>query len=283
MNFFQTMNDSKRLFFILPIIFWLGLFYSCEKKETRVFLVAGQSNAMGVGNHENSIFIANKEVFEYSSIEDTLKLLRDPVGEQHLYFETAKTGSFTPALAYNYAEITNHKVVMIAAAKGGSSLTVNAELNNWGNWSEDGKLFNSSIAKSNSALAKLNLKKIDAIFWSQGESEGEALANNLITPLEYKKALIHLIDRYRKIWGEIPFLIIETGNFKGDVLMNNGYRQVRKIQREVAQQMNNVHIGYNETEFFIKRDWLLDGIHYNQEALNEIGKKLAYFYASLDE
>jgi len=87
MNFFQTMNDSKRLFFILPIIFWLGLFYSCGKKETKIFLVAGQSNAMGVGDRNNSIFIANKEVYEYSSIEDSLKLLRDPVGEEHLYFE----------------------------------------------------------------------------------------------------------------------------------------------------------------------------------------------------
>jgi hypothetical protein len=47
--------------------------------------------------------------------------------------------------------------------------------------------------------------------------------------------------------------------------------------------MDNVYIGYNETEFFIERQWLLDVVHYNQEALNDIGKKLAYFYASLEE
>ena len=46
--------------------------------------------------------------------------------------------------------------------------------------------------------------------------------------------------------------------------------------------MENVYIGYNETEFFIERGWLKDVVHYNQIALNDIGEKLAYFYYSLE-
>jgi hypothetical protein len=91
------------------------------------------------------------------------------------------------------------------------------------------------------------------------------------------------VQRYYNRLGEIPFIIIETGRFQGDALKDEGFTKVREAQREVAAEMDNVYIGYNETEFFIERQWLLDVVHYNQEALNDIGKKLAYFYASLEE
>jgi hypothetical protein len=41
---------------------------------------------------------------------------------------------------------------VVQAAKGGSSLTEEAEFNNWENWSEEGNLFSSSIYKTQKAL-----------------------------------------------------------------------------------------------------------------------------------
>ena len=104
-----------------------------------------------------------------------------------------------------------------------------------------------------------------------------------MTKQDYKNALIRLINRYHEYLGEVPFIIVETGRFQGNPLKDQGYKSIREAQREVAAEMDNVYIGYRETEFFIERDWLKDVVHYNQEALNDIGKKLAYFYASLED
>lgn len=253
------------------------------KKEEKIFLIAGQSNASGVGDKETSIFVPHKEVYEYDSVKDTIVFLQDPVGQDDLHFQQAQTGSFIPALGYAYNQVTEKRVMVVQAAKGGSSLTEEAEIENWGNWSEHGELFNSSVYKTEKALSVLKKSEIDAIFWCQGENDGEAIYLNLVTKQDYKNALINLVQRYHNRFGEIPFIIVETGRFQGDAIKDQGFTKVREAQKEVAEAMENVHIGYNETEFFIEREWLKDVVHYNQEALNDIGKKLAYFYASLEE
>ncbi len=255
-----------------------------ELQNDVVFLIAGQSNAVGMGEDEKSFFEPQKEVYEYNSIKDSLIILKDPVGQNHFYFQQAKKGSFIPALSYTFNQISKKKVISIQAAKGGSSLVRKADKKQWGNWSDKGNLFPSSVCKTETALEIINHKNINAIFWSQGETDGEALSKNLITEAEYKKSLVGLIKRYQDYFGKkVPFIIIETGRIAGDESKDEGYKKVRETQREVAHEMDNVYIGYNETEFFIERDWLIDVVHYNQEALNDIGKKLAYFYASLIE
>ena len=181
-----------------------------------------------------------------------------------------------------YSELSKNEVIIVQAAKGGSSLTVEAEQNNWGNWDERGKLFSSSLQKINKALEDSKFKKVDAIFWSQGENDGAAIFLGKISKKVYKTSLKKLIKRFREKFKDVPFIIIETGSFEGDESKSNCYQQIREAQREVAEEMENVYIGYNETEFFIERGWLKDVVHYNQIALNDIGEKLAYFYYSLE-
>ncbi|MDQ7916544.1 sialate O-acetylesterase [Mesonia sp. MT50] len=272
------------------------LLSSCHKntedtviqEDQKVFLVAGQSNAMGVGDREKSIKQENIEVVEYNSQYDVIQLLNDPIGQNHLGFQQAQTGSFLAALGYEYNKLTKNKVIVVQAAKGGASLTKEAEIENWGNWSSSGSLFQNSLTKIKMMQAcflqgEIPKASIDAIFWSQGENEGQAIANQIIEKQDYKNALIQLVEKYLSHLGEVPFIIIETGRFQGDSIKDQGYKAVREAQREVAAEMENVHIGYDETELFIERHWLKDVVHYNQEALNDIGEKLAYFYVSLEE
>lgn len=269
-------------------------FFGCEKSEVPIqkevhFLVAGQSNAMGVGDKEESIQQDNSNVVEYNSEYNDITVLNDPVGQYHLGFQKAKTGSFIPALGHTYNKLTNSEVFVVQAAKGGSALTPEAETNDWGNWSSTGDLFQNSITKVEKMQTCLIAKEknkpvLNAIFWSQGENDGEAIANGIITKQKYKNALIDLIDRYYTEFGEeIPFIIVETGEPIGSISKVNGFKEVRESQREVAEIKSNVYIGYNETELFKERGWLKDVVHYNQKALNHIGEKLAYFYASLEE
>lgn len=261
---------------------------SCEKdadfiKKDAYFLVAGQSNAMGVGNKEKSIQQENINVLEYNSKYDDFTILNDPVGESRMGFQKAQTGSFIPALGYTYNKLTDRQVIVIQAAKGGSALTTKAETNNWGNWSPTGTLFQQSISKvemmKSCIITENDSFKLDAIFWSQGENDGQAIAQNKITKEEYKQALINLINRYNEEFGNrVPFIIIETGRHNKSFSNDEGFTIIRKAQREVADMVQNVYIGYNETEYFIERNWLKDAVHYNQEALNHIGESLAYFY-----
>lgn len=120
------------------------------------------------------------------------------------------------------------------------------------------------------------------LYSSQGENDGQAIARNKITKKEYKKSFINLINRYKEEYGnQVPFIIIETGRHGESFSNDEGFTIIREAQREVADMMQNVYIGYNETEYFIERNWLKDAVHYNQEALNHIGTSLAYFYESI--
>lgn len=241
------------------------------KDRQKIFLIDGQSNAFGV-----------PEVYEYDSVKYTLEILQDLVGQDELNFQDAETSSFIPPLSYIYNVISQQKVIAIQAAIGGVSI-IPVGVKCWENWIEQGQLWNSSVYKTENAHSFLKKSTIDAIIWSQGENDGEAIYLNLVTKQDYKNALIRLINRYHEYLGEVPFIIVETGRFQGNPLKDQGYKSIREAQREVAAEMDNVYIGYRETEFFIERDWLKDVVHYNQEALNDIGKKLAYFYASLED
>ena len=44
--------------------------------------------------------------------------------------------------------------------------------------------------------------------------------------------------------------------------------------------MKEVHLAYGETGEFAQRKWFKDIVHYNQEALNDIGTKSAEFVNS---
>lgn len=274
--------------FLLIIIFSLG--YGCSKNKQeevfstkkKLFLVAGQSNARGVGDSTKAKFILNKPVYEYNSVTKKQEILQEPIGQNHLGFHKALTGSFLSALGYEYNKLTNNNVVLIQAARGGSSLTVEADINNSGNWSEKGELFTNSIFKTKQALEVVEKNSIAAIFWSQGENDASALYEGLISEKDYKHALNNLIARFKIELGNVPFIIVETGPFLNNSEKNDAYTKIRLLQREVANETEGVYIGYNETEFFAERGWLKDVVHYNQEALNDIGTKLAYFYHFLE-
>ena len=45
--------------------------------------------------------------------------------------------------------------------------------------------------------------------------------------------------------------------------------------------MKGVYIAYGETGEFARREWFKDIVHYNQEALNDIGTKTAEFVVNL--
>lgn len=186
-------------------------------------------------------------------------------------------------LAYNYTKLTGNEVYIIQCAKAGSALNAKAETNSWGNWSSTGSLLNECFDEIDKRLSIIyppynKEKNIAAIIWSQGENDGEAIGKGSLTAAEYKGDLKSLISKFRKRYGSaLPFIIIETGRHATCKECDEGYAVVRKIQEEVAEEDEHTYIGYNETKDFIDRKWLRDPVHYNKEALNDIGEKLVKF------
>lgn len=273
---------------VSPIIFILILFYGCTpedgwihlKGESLILVIAGQSNAVGQGDSSTSLF-ESSTCFEFHSQLNSIVPLKDPVGQSHMNFEKANTGSLAPSLAFHLSSVADKSVLIIQCGKGGSSLHPFAEHDSWGNWSETGNLLKNSFRKINLALFEVqkdfnSYPKVSAIIWSQGENDGEAVGLGVLSQEEYKYALKELIANYRNEFGEkLPFLIVETGRHITCDVCDRGFEMVRQVQREVADEDINTFIGYNETEFFIERNWLTNSVHYNQMALNDIGKKLA--------
>ncbi|HLW33070.1 MAG TPA: sialate O-acetylesterase [Aequorivita sp.] len=195
----------------------------------------------------------------------------------------SNAGPLRDTLAYHYKNLTGKEVYIIQCAKPGSALDAKAQTKDWGNWSPNGDVLDKAFDEIDKRLSIFyppwnKEKTIKVLIWSQGENDGEAIGKGLLTPQEYREDLKSLISAFREKYGSsLPFIIIETGRHATCKECDEGYAIVRKIQQEVATEDPNTYIGYSETEDFIERGWLKDPVHYNGEALNDIGEKVAKF------
>ena len=245
-----------------------------------VILLAGQSNATGQGDKmvSNSLFNTGKG-FEYDVSLDSIKLLQDPAGQKWKDLEPANSGSILPAFVYSLNQKTNQPVVVISAARGGSSCHQKAELSNYGTWDITGKLFHQTHEKVLAAL-KITKSKLSAIIWMQGERDANAINDGILSDKEYKQSLISLIGRFRKEFGKnVPFYIVQTGYQSGRPILGNNH--VRKMQQEVAKELEYVFIAYDKTTSFLDRSLMKDHVHYNQNGLNEIGLEVGNMVSKL--
>lgn len=122
-------------------------FFVSTSAAQHVFLVAGQSNAAGQGDSSLSVKVTRGAAFEYRYTQHALVPLKDPVGFQELNFQPAGFGSAWTAFAEGMFKISHEKIIIVPAARGGSSLTAAARLSNYDTWTESGSLFNNSVLK----------------------------------------------------------------------------------------------------------------------------------------
>jgi Carbohydrate esterase, sialic acid-specific acetylesterase len=247
-----------------------------------LFLIAGQSNAVGQGDSLRSVRCQLNTAFEYKSVTDSLVLLADPVGEDAHHFQAAKTGSIAPAFARSYSEYTGNKVIIISSARGGSSCHEEAELKDLGTWAKQGELllFPEAAEKIKKATNKVHAP-LSGIIWLQGERDANAINSKHITEREYEDSLADLIKRFRQNFGALlPFYIVETGFYHNHP--REGFDAVRKAQRQIANETPFVYLVYDETDDFKKSNWMKDDIHYNQGALNHIGEVVANAIVKLE-
>ena len=258
---------------ILQLCLFIPLIVCGQKPQ--LFLLAGQSNAVGQGDSTKSLQCLPNTAYEFDASANDFIPLKDPVGKAWKLFNRAGTGSVAPAFAKRLNEISSHPVYMVTAARGGASCHKKAEMSNYDTWDSSGKLFDMAVEKAKMAETKLQTK-LKGILWMQGERDANAILAGQLTALEYQSALEDIIIRFREKFGKrLPIYIVETA-YQQDKAPA-GCEAVRNAQVSVSKKMKRVYIAYAETGEFAKRRWFKDIVHYNQEALNDIGTKTAEF------
>ncbi len=274
------------------LIFLLSLQSICFAQTGKLFLIAGQSNAVGQGASTLSIVCNKGSAYEYNWSTNSIQPLQDPMGQTFNNFEAAATGSIGPSFAKKLNDLTGKTIYLVSAARGGSSNSVKGELSPYGTWDDSGSLmiFGSAVSKVNSAIKKTGLA-LSGIIWMQGERDANAIKTLNETEAEYKASLEKVIARFRKEFGaKLPFYIVLSG-LQGVVLngvpvatSTDANYAVRRIQMEVANSTPNVFIVYTSTDIFFDKGWMkpeTTTVHYTQPAYNQIGDSVAQFVTKI--
>ncbi len=252
--------------------FCIALNSACFAQGRLLFLVAGQSNAVGQGDSALSVKAGLDKTFEYRYMGNGLYPLADPVGAGELGFERAATGSAWPAFAAQMQQLSQKIIIIIPAARNGSSCSYKAEQGSYGTWDTSGILFKNTILKTQQAVKKAG-QPLNGIIWVQGERDANAINAGDITAADYQESLKKLIVRFRQRLGtQVPFYIVETGYYKNHA--KRGFDSVQVVQQRIAATIPHVFLVY-KTAKFTAQNKLKDEIHYNQGALNEMGKAIA--------
>ncbi len=240
----------------------------------KLFLLAGQSNAGGLGDSALSNQHLTNRSFEYDVTLNQIRPLRDPAGQNWKSLESVRgRGTILPSFTKTFSLLQQEDVIVVHAARGGSSCSVKAELDNYGTWDSSGKLIWAAIEKTSKAKSAINVN-LSGIIWMQGERDANGIHAGKLTAMEYKAALIWVINAFRVKFGKTtPFFIVQTGYQSGRE--QDGNDSVRLMQETVSKELNNVFIVYTETNLFFERGWMRDFVHYNQLGLDDIGEKSA--------
>ncbi|MBT1687143.1 sialate O-acetylesterase [Dawidia soli] len=199
-----------RILFTLWVLHMVGLGYA---QDLQLYLLAGQSNAVGQGDSALSPACSAGTAWEYIATRDALVVLRDPFGQDELHFQRAHTGSLAPALAEALYRRTGKPVVLVAAARGGSACHTLAELNDYGTWDVQGRLLLMpfAIQKVQAAERKTG-KRLQGVVWVQGERDANAITMESLLPGSTgRHCNVSLRGFARHLGRSFPFILYRPG------------------------------------------------------------------------
>ena len=206
-----------------------------------VFLIGGQSNAVGAGNSAESPTVPHGEVLQYYN--GTISDADDPVG-------AAGTGSAWPAFGNAYYAATGHRILFVPAAVNASGLVASTTVNNW---DTTGNLWSNSVSLLAAATSSLISAGYDPVFkgvlWGQGEHDAQSIDSNLEAPSDYQNAFTNMLARYRAVYGAaMPFYIFETGTYA--LASDTGFADVRSIEEGIAGSDPSTHMVFRNAVDF---------------------------------
>lgn len=241
-----------------------------------VFVVAGQSNAQGRGNLQQSPSLPPDVAYE-STRFGLQPLRRDPVGG-------ANTGSAWPAFVLQYYESTGRGVVLVESAFANAAMHPRAARagNNW--LPGYGTRYASGIDAGQRALTQARDAGMNAAFggwlWIQGESDAVAIHQGTLTAQEFGLALDLMLDTYTQDIGAWlgdptppPVYLARTGRPRDYDIP--GFAAVRATQMTVCEAHPTCEVASLSGASFAGPQYYEDWVHWSQTALNIIGPEMA--------
>jgi hypothetical protein len=243
------------------------------------FLIAGQSNAMGVGNYATSTTPTLGQGAEFLDC-GCLKALIDPT--QHNMRGGANvslSGSAWPSFANTYYSLTGRRACIIGSAFSGVGL-INDGAGPAGGWQPSGPLVSDAANKADACLSYFqkvhSFSRLRGVIWAGGEQD----SNSAFTVASYKAALVSLRDRFRLATGvyNLPLYIISLDKSPTPAIEAQ-WALIRQAQSEAAAENDGIKLVVPYGDYYDAG--MTDGVHYNQTGLNTIGALAATNVAAL--
>lgn len=233
------------------------------KKNTHLFLLAGQSNMAGRGKPDDQSLTSNPRILALGK-DNLWKPAVDP-----LHWDKPAAGA---GIGKPFAEIIAEKspsitIGLIPSACGGSPISTWKPGQYWGQTKSHP--WDDAIARAKHAMKDGTLK---AILWHQGESD-----SNPEKAADYEKNLEDLITRFRKELDapDLPFIIGQLGRFPKKP-WNEHREAVDAAQQAVAKKMKNVRFVPIENPTSIG-----DDLHFDTPTLRRFAEGYAKAYLEM--
>lgn len=263
------------------------LLRSYVDKPYLLFIVAGQSNAVGTGpypGYEDASYCGLYWDWKDQKAK-ALKPLKDPA------YRSIK-GSAWPSFARKIFEITGRKVIILNVASGGAAVT---NINRANSWYQDGTVV--STCRTNATrewtdmTAELEAKGIQyelvGMLWVQGEAECARIGAGTLPVQAYTDGTLDAFTYFRELTSKptLPIYLAQIGYYK--LAMTNpellgGYEKVRKAQLDLCKEheTDSIFMASELPGTYFKAGYMQDTIHYNQRGYNSLGASFARFISN---
>ena len=247
------------------------------EKPVVLFIVAGQSNAVGFARppYESAAYCG--QMWDWSTGVNALKPLKDPTNAWYPNF-----GSAWPAFARHFFELTGRKVVLLNVARGGSAVT-SVFSNTW--YGDNTNTLRANAKTQYTAMtAALGSKDTDFIvgglLWIQGEAETGALNAGTVSVADYKAGTLDVFSFFRTLTDEadMPVFMSQIGfhaNVRTSPELLFAYEQIQQAQTELARYTEGVYMAFEGAKYFLDAKDMTDSIHYSQNGYNVVGEAFA--------
>lgn len=250
-----------------------------------VFVVSGQSNAVGYGVYTLTASSSSGAFYDWNSASPTYRQFHTPIADP-VYVSTR--GGAWVSFVDRYYELTGRHSIIVNVGSGGAAVTDYGTTTN--TWADNAY----GTLRTSRAAVLANLKtdlandgrryRIAGLLWCQGESEGGRILANQVTAADYKAGTIDVWSWFRTQLGKpnLPIFVSQIGY--ADACFTNedrkiAYEAVQLAQTELCNSQQNVYMGFNGAKDFYSSDGtrlhMSDSIHYDATGYHLMGQALA--------
>ena len=249
------------------------------EKPYDLFIVAGQSNAVGSGGTpplEDASWAGSFWNWKDQS-NKKLSPLKDSV-------YSSNQRSAWPAFGRKWFEITGRKVLILNVAKGGAVVTDTRPGTDMSWYGDDAPCRQVATREWTALIQHLTTENIDytlrGLIWSQGEWDARYIESGASSREAYKYGTIDVFDYFAELTEtpKLSIFISETGfeeNCFKQASRMAAYQEVQKVQSEIADERENCWMAYTGAKYFMPARMNKDYVHYNQAGYNDMGDGLA--------